>query len=363
MTNIMAVTVGYRDGKNAVYVCTDSQGTSWQDKQNLQKLFRRGGNLIASTGSYKRLTDAVRDLKELKDGVEPSYVCQRILDFGKANFRFKDENDWQIYVVVGMESGKPTIYSVGLGIDSLNPNSGVEPIWRDVTRAFHGSGSRQTAPAVQRDIETGNTKLDDLTEGMSFVFSLANRADIDLFVNDRLQIGLVTPDQTRLLYHPVITSDGGLQDSTDYFRVNFGISEKQPLPKDLGDLNHLRAGLNDLYHALLVSCRGMEIEDRDVNAANTAAKTDLPNREKHEAERQNALKRRDERKVHVTDLVDSWTSGDFSKLSEALKRYHDRREEMYDQGAQALEKLRTKNQVSEKLANGGAELGGEKAPF
>ncbi len=339
MTNIMAVTVGYRDGKNAVYVCTDSQATGWEQKGNVQKLFRRGGNLISSTGRHSRAIESIRELGQLKNRVEPSYIAQRLLDFGKENFKFGDEKDGQDYVVVGLEGGQPVIYSVILSKHSLDPNSGYAPIEK-VPHSFRGSGSRQTIPAMQRDMETGNMRFDDLTEGMYFCFSLSNRADIDLFVNDRLQIGLVTPSQTRLLYHPAITSDGGLQDATDYFRVNFDIPDAQTLPEDLGDLNHLRACLNDLYHALLVSCRGMEIEDRDVNAANTAAKTDLTNREKHEAERQNALKRRDERKFYVAELVDSWTSGYFSILTEALKRYHDRREEMYDSGLDALEKLK-----------------------
>ena len=184
-------------------------------------------------------------------------------------------------------------------------------------------------------METGNLRFDDLTEGMSFIFSLANRADIDLFVNDRLQIGLVTPNQTRLLYHPAVTSDGGLTDEMDYFGVNFPILTLQTSPEGSVTPDNLRAGLNDLYHALLVSCRSMEIEDRSVNAANTAAKTDFSNREKHQAESQKALERRDKRKSHVDDLVDSWTSGDFSRLANALKRYHHRREEIYGSGVEA----------------------------
>src|SRR3989338_934241 len=339
MTNIMAVTVGYKDGKNAVYICTDSQATGWEEKGNVQKLFRRGGNLISSTGRHSRTIESIRELGQLKSGVEPSYIAQRLLDFGKANFKFGDEKDGQDYVVVGLEKGEPVIYSIILSKDTLDPHSRYPPIEK-VPHSFRGTGSRQTIPAIQRDMETGNLRFDDLTEGMSFIFSLANRADIDLFVNDRLQIGLVTPNQTRLLYHPAVTSDGGLTDEMDYFRVNFDIPDTQALPEDLGDLNRLRAGLNDLYNAFLVSCRAMEIEDRAVNAASTAVKTNFPNRDKHEADRQKALERRDTRKEHVMMLVDAWTKGEPYWLGEALKKYHRRREEMYFSGLQALEKLR-----------------------
>src|SRR3989338_5294612 len=98
MTNIMAVTVGYKEKLEdnigrAVYICTDSQATGWAQKGHVQTLFSRGGNLITSTGTHKRAIDSIHDLDQLNKSVEPAYIAERLLDFGRANFKFRDEKD------------------------------------------------------------------------------------------------------------------------------------------------------------------------------------------------------------------------------------------------------------------------------
>ncbi len=368
MTNIMAVTVGDGKGGRAVYVCTDSQATIGEQKLSSQKLFYRGGNFIAWTGSQPRAFRTIDDIDKMGKSVEPRYVCERIVDFSKETFAWGKENS-QGYIVAGVESGEPVIYSVLINERTLDSQ---HSDWETIEKRYHtfqGSGSRHTAPAIQRDMETGNILLPDLAEGMWFCFSLSQRADVDLFVNDNLQIGLVTPRYTRVLYHPAVyLGEVSKGDRVTDHHLNFGIdlTDTNDLSEDdRAGLDDMGATMNDLYHYLLVESMRLTRLDRWVNSAHTAHKTtaDVKEREKCEAEKVQGLQKRDTQKTRLVELVDSWASGDFSMLRESLKKYHERREEMHESGARALEKLRSKKLGSQKPANGSAELGGEKAPF
>lgn len=338
----MAVTTRYGKEGDAVYICTDSQTTGYGAKIKSQKLFSRGGVLIAGSGNRGRIEATMDNLRDLRGKmVDPSYVSQRLVDFGRG-FKFRGKQDGQSHIVVGLENGKPTIYEVVLSSQRYGMEKEV-PLFRRTRRSFQGSGSSQTGPAIKRDMQTKSRVLYDPTEGLLFCFSFGSIADEDIAVDERLQIGLVTPEKTRLLYHPTVELFS--EDSWEYLRTNLDLKatrdELDKLGKeDRGKHHRIYAVFNDLYQALLVSCKSMESVDADANDAHTWSKVDPSLREDYDADRREFILKRDEAKTAVTELLNSWLSGDVSVIEDSLRRYNERRMESYKGLKEAVEAIR-----------------------
>ena len=344
MTNIMAIKVGSEHGpESGVYVCSDSQFSNEREKGRAQKLFLRGGNLITSTGRLDRLMESVESLKDLKDGSPPSYVCERVFEHGrKFNFRKPKKGghqDSQGYIVAGLENDEPTIYSVNISREAYEPDPEFKPIIKMPSYCFKGSGSSQVVPATQRDFETGNMGLVDFVEGLALCFSYGEKAQIDLWVDEKLQIGLITPKFTRLLYHPA--TNFSIEDAIKHFTLSTGIvfdpkEFTEDHRKGFGNVNTV---LNDLYQAFLINCKTMENADRDVNSYNAMSKTDFSKREKYEKNRLLSIEERDSIRGYIKELFDGWVSGDISKIAEAVRTHTKRREERYKSADEFIKRL------------------------
>ena len=177
-----------------------------------------------------------------------------------------------------------------------------------------------------------------------FCFSYGFKAGVDLFVDDKLQIGLVTPEAQKLIYHPEVNFRSEM-DYLNYIFGDFGL----PI-KEIDEDGHLKAGsvkglLNDLYTFMLVTAKRMEDDDIEANKAHTSSKTNSANREKHEEKRRVFIGRRDEEKGYLKDLIGSWLSGDLQKVKEELLKFTEKRIKIYNGAIDFSEELKTKGEA------------------
>ena len=330
--------MGFKTGEGNVYVCSDSQATG-EEKSTAQKLFVQGSNAFTGTGRADRILSLRASMLNLQNPT-PKQLAELLIERGK-DFKIdrKDPNDYLAMLVAGVEEKSPVLYHVSV---SGTPN--MEPEYAKIDYAsFDGSGRRQTMPAIQRDIETGNIDIFDATEGMNLCFSLGDRAGRDMYVDDKFQISLVTPDGVRILYHPRIDLGVGTgpHDYFNYFRANFDINLDTDKLKDndYEGLSDIYAAMNDLYNSLLVTCGNINSVDRRVNRASTMAKVDRVQRDKHELKRQEFVKERDLEKSYTNELVNAWISGNVDRIVEALGSYRERRVARYENGQAYVSRL------------------------
>ncbi len=360
MTNIMAVTVPYGNDR-AVYVCSDSQSSGGRDKTNVQKLVSRGGNLITATGKGYRIEAIQKNLLELEgQAYEPSYVAQRIFDDFQKKFKLRSKKDGEAYIVAGHENKVPSICLVEINELTLDPKSGIEPVQRR-PYVFRGSGSSRTNPDFQRDIEKGNFCLDDIPEGMVFCISYGEKASGDIAVDDKLQLGLIMPERTSLIYHPqtrfpdyfelvryLFTNLGNtLTETDDFLRAASASPEELDLMPDeivtpgIENVSHLYATFNDLYICITIASKIVDNIDHRYNSANTRLKT-CAESEKNRIikSRDQELGRRDEAKIELSRLLMAWISGDITAIKEALHEYNSMREEKHGKASDFIQRLK-----------------------
>ncbi len=326
MTNIMGFSVD--EGNGPVYLCSDSQSTGEHGKGVVQKLFVQGNTLMTGSGTYRGLLRVRKALYELGRNPPLKQATELILDTGKEmKLDAKDPNKRLSIFLAGIENDKPTLYDINVSGDEREP-----PNYQRVdpkALVFSGSGSSQTAPAIKRDFEKRNIMICDEAEGMNLCFSLGDVAGQDMYVDDKLQIGLVGNGYVRLLYHPRVNlgDDTTGDDYFNYFRANFGLSFN---PKEIKDaecqsISDIHVIMNDFYTACLINCANMESFDKQVNHANTLSKMQPEKREEHEAKRRELLVERDQTKWYVSEFLDAWVSGDIDKILASLKNHQERR--------------------------------------
>lgn len=336
MTNIMAFGVEHL-GSRSVYACSDSQITYGGEKRNVQKLFLRNRNLVVGSGKGRRMAETIDSL-EIDESAEPKSICEKIVESGRG--KFHDNKDVQTYTVLGIEDGQPVIYSVVLNRQVYNRKGDAQP-YRKVNSDFSGTGGSQTIPRIKQDVVAGNINLYDEQEALCFCFSFGGKARAEMTVDDKLQIGIVTSEATRLLYHPE-TNFRSTEDYLDYFNSNIGTKFT---PEDLkrGEvvegLGHTHALFNDLYQAIFIKSRQMEADDIAANMAYTLSKVDGARRALHDDDRLANLAKRDGKKEELKELTDAWFSGDPENIKRAVAKHAKRRVEEYASAIEFLKKL------------------------
>jgi len=305
------------------FICSDSQATGEGDKGVVNKLFYRGTNLGTGTGVYSKLIEAVNKINRLGEYPTIDDVTETIIRCQGVRKKSKRKPDFSA-LVAGLRDGKTELYAVEYERT---------PIEHFV---FGGSGGSQTFPAFQRDSETGNIIISDIAEGMNMCFSYGDKAGHDMYVDDKLQIGVVDRNGVHMLYHPEV----GLseRDRLAYMRSFLGPDLKEYC--DDSALN-VSAVLSDLYTALRRTCGKMNWQDVVTNRMNTLSKVYEESREKHETARTLHMKERDKHKGHVKELADAWLFRDVGKVVQALRTYQERRNAQYDEAIKYAASLKT----------------------
>lgn len=351
MTNVMAFTVG--GDRERIYICSDSQSSDriHGRKYPAQKLFTAGDTLFACSGYRPKILQLKGAVRGVGDNPSPSEVGERMLEEGrKMGFDVADPDDRLAAAVVGIENGEPVLYHV-----YVSGNENTKPYMHRQDHTFIGSGGHDVIPAFERDIRTGTVAMTDLAEGMAACFGYGTVADVGIFVDDKMQIGLVGSDVTRLLYHPQMPwgGDADVHDYLAYQRLSLDLTdlgdwnEFSDIPEqELDRLSDAYSMLNDLYHALHVSCTNMQQQAAEFNRNNTLAANVKHERDSYMQKASEALARRDAYKARVEALVSAWVSGDAGKIAEAIELYTKHRRALHESAISYVsQKHRTEGQL------------------
>jgi 20S proteasome alpha/beta subunit len=331
MTNIFAFKL--RDGnektaKEYILAESDSQATSFftnSRKNDAQKLYRIGNYLTMFSGDVESGMSIIKELQ-----YSPSRYANDAAD-GIINFanRFKLNQDIPLtFIVSGYDNrGTKSIYYV----DATGARLGRQ-IHHKVPLIFDGSGSRESHRAFQRDIEKFTSIPTDLIEGLKACYEWGVKAAEDIGSNDKFQLGLISEDGIKTLYHPDVRM--GPNDSYVYFKTNLP-SVNIPKPEEIrlsdGIAGKAKVLLNDLYNAVITTCGRMHVRDLECNRELFNLKTEPKERTKTEKELSKRLAYRDKEKLNLRDLVTAWNSGDSSQIVSSLDSfYRQRRIENYE---------------------------------
>jgi len=301
MTNIAAFPVWERgpDGKEKKYVLAvaDSQASSKYEKRSgMQKMVHRGNCLLMATGSaYYADTAFTAAAGFPNDFLTAESAARKLLKITEGSDYQKKENDLS-FIVVGPKPGVgPTVYKV----DAVTRRPGRGRDMIEQLYAFEGSGSRMVKRAMSRDTEKGTMNISDLSEGMVYCWDLAENATTDSGVDDKLQIGLMSDEGVRLLFHPdiYINADADYQ---DYLKLNGLVTDTNP--------SRLKYRLNDLYAAMKDGTDEMRKVDTMIQGMINQAKNDREARLKPENQKKliEILEYRDQMKGTVRGMIDAW---------------------------------------------------------
>ncbi|MBI2579507.1 MAG: hypothetical protein HYW27_01260 [Candidatus Aenigmarchaeota archaeon] len=330
MTNIMGFKI---ENDGPVYLCSDSQATAINDrgpfdKRPRQKLFYQGGVLFVGSGDRERILRLREAVADEKRGSVIQIMEKMMKRAESIDVDMENPNESATLFLAGIEDGHPVLYDM-----SPWGEKNLKPYYKKVEFAvLGGSGTSKTGPALERDLELGGISLNDIIEGMTLCFSYGERAGRDMYVDDKLQIGIVGNNFVRTLYHPMI--ELGKSDYHGYLVANFNSepgrveeAEKITHGKVLHDA---RACLNDLYQAIYENCVQMNNLSAAISRCGVMSVADRKNRQKYEKSRGDAIAERDKHKGYVSELVDAWISGDILRIDAAIRSSAYRHFESYE---------------------------------
>jgi hypothetical protein len=324
MTNIFAVAVPDKESEY-IFCVADSQATGNDDTKysNSQKMIQRGNNILMSTGSVGAKIEVFEKTKNFNTSA--SELAQLILketeELAK-KFEGKDEMTTSIFVA-GKTNDKLEMYNIDLFNTKLTKR-GINPAGPIYS---HGSGLRHVGPALNRDFEKGyqiypKTPL----EALMLCFSVGAKADTDLGVNEKLQLGVISKSATRLILPPNV--DGyNLEECNSYMSniAGFPFKWEDNMSKKVRDeLNDISKCVDNFYLALETEMRRLLGLDTQANMYHSKFKTgdsDLGTYTSAVNDRSAAVKR-------AQIYFDAFMKGGIRELNTATRQFYEFQKEL-----------------------------------
>ncbi|VVB81490.1 Uncharacterised protein [uncultured archaeon] len=330
MTNIFAVAVP-AEKPQYIFCAADSQATSSRDftkDSKAQKMVQRGNNILMDTGSaaaaqivYEKLLGMdlppqamaefiLKETEDLAKKLEESHATSAIFVCGKNN------DNLEMYVVELSNEQTPE-GPITRGIDQVK-----QPIFS------RGSGSRHVIPALARDYEKGffiqpKTPL----EALALCFGVGAKADTDMAVNEKLQLGIVSKTPTRLILPPSVTNYSTPECNHYYTNLTghrFDASDKLTKQRE-DELITISRCLDDFYLALETEMHRLLSTDIRSNQAHSKFKigeADVDRYLAHVKDRQETAKR-------AQYLLDAFIKGGLKAMNDATRAFYKNQEEIF----------------------------------
>lgn len=262
MTNLFAVKVNTKED-SYVFCVADSQASGQGEKtSNVQKLIQRGQNLVMATGSAGIAIDVFGQLSN--DDIPADCLAGRVLDVSKDIAKEYDGDFDRITTlfVAGPGAKGPEMYEVEL-ISAVHPREARIRIRRgkaQIRGAYsNGSGRGQVVPAFKRDEEMGySLPPRSPIEGLLMCYGVGKKADSDMGVNERLQIGVVTGSNgTRMILPPGTQTQTEL-DYRNAIEPLTGVKSEKVPHERRNNLVNITRTVEQFYHALETMMKRLE---------------------------------------------------------------------------------------------------------
>ncbi|MBI4015719.1 MAG: hypothetical protein HY362_03305 [Candidatus Aenigmarchaeota archaeon] len=328
MTSISALAgsrqVGGMLGNTERFVVTqtDSQETfvdnhgPYQKDGNALKTRYLGRCLVMGTGQGYLIEHAT-DNSHILEQDTPKEVAEKL--FETTNGREYGTKGLS-FIVAGNDGKTSEIYHVHASPKKSRRVSG------PVGWIFDGSGARLMRPAFERDIKNGALNLNmgtlqmSMADLISYQWNLGDNAANDIGVNDRWEVGLVTPDKIRTLISPTVPLWSTALE--EYIQLNLGVNVT-----DSEKMGPFWGVMNDLHHAIEIGCRRLGQADYRLNQTFGNQKY-RPAGNRVDELIKSKLSERDEERRKLGVLVDAWYSGELETVVTALDMFSDERKTM-----------------------------------
>ncbi len=325
MTNIFAIAVPDKEPEY-VFCVADSQSTSHSDGtklSNSQKMVQRGSNILMDTGRadiafsiYDKTRGADVSASELA-----SLILKETEELAK---KFENNDDMATTIfVAGKNKDKLQMYEVDL-FNTKFTKRGMNPTGPIYS---NGSGLRHVGPALNRDFEKGyqiypKTPL----EALILCFGVGAKANTDLGVNEKLQIGVISKSTTRLILPPNVYGYT-TEESNSYMSSLTGVPCKweDNMPKKaLDELFDITKCVDNFYLSLETEMRRLLRLDTQANMCHSKYKTgdsDLGTYTNAVRDRETASKR-------AQIYFDAFMKGGIRELNTATRQFYEFQREL-----------------------------------
>jgi hypothetical protein len=203
----------------------------------------------------------------------------------------------------------------------------------------HGSGRQFVGPALQRDSERGFMVLPETPlEAMLLCYSVGVKADSDLYVNDQLQFGCVSPSETRLLLHPDVQGATAL-DHAQYVPSLLGIpadawlAMQQMDPVTLERRKQLFVVRESFYRGLMNAFQNLLFCDNQANYVHSLVKVGKKQVDEYKA----MLDRRTDAAGQARQFVDAYLSGKLERIVDTLRAHEQWKGGLYDEALKLVQ--------------------------
>ncbi len=324
MTNIFAIAVPEKEPEY-IFCVADSQTTSLgsETKFSSQKMAQRGSNILMNTGSAEIKYDVFEKTKGKSiSSVELAELILKETEELAKKFENNDDMATTIFVA-GKNKDKLEMYNVDI-FNTKFTKRGISPTGSIYS---NGSGLRHVGPALNRDFEKGyqiypKTPL----EALMLCFSVGAKADTDLGVNEKLQIGVISKSATRLILPPNIEGYN-LEECNSYMSNLAGVPCKweNNMPKNARDeLHNIVKCADNFYLALETEMRRLLRLDTQANTYHSKFKTgdsDLGTYTSAVNDRSAAIKR-------AQIYFDAFMKGGIRELNTATRQFYEFQREL-----------------------------------
>lgn len=325
MTNIFAIAVPDKEPEY-VFCVADSQSTSHSDGtklSNSQKMVQRGSNILMDTGRadiafsiYDKTRGADVSASELA-----SLILKETEELAK---KFENNDDMATTIfVAGKNKDKLEMYDVDI-FNTKFTKRGMNPTGPIYS---NGSGLRHVGPALNRDFEKGyqiypKTPL----EALILCFGVGAKANTDLGVNEKLQIGVISKSTTRLILPPNVHGYT-TEESNSYMSSLTGVPCKweDNMPKKaLDELFDITKCVDNFYLSLETEMRRLLRLDTQANMCHSKYKTGDSNLGTYTSainDRADAIKR-------AQIYFDAFMKGGIRELNTATRQFYEFQREL-----------------------------------
>ncbi len=348
MTNIFAIAVP-AEKPEYIFCAADSQATSSRDftkDSKAQKMVQRGNNILMDTGSAAAAQIVYEKLlgKDLPPHAMAEFILQETEDLAK---KLEDHHVSSAIFVCGKNNDNLEMYVVELS-NERNPDG---PITRGIDQVkqpifCRGSGSRHVIPALTRDYEKGffiqpKTPLEALT----LCFGVGAKADTDMAVNEKLQLGIVSKTSTRLILPPSVTNYS-LAESNYYYTNLTGhkFDTNDNLAKQrVDELTTLSRCADNFYLALETEMHRLLSADISSNLAHSKFKIGEVDLDRYLAN----VKDRQESARRAQVLLDAFMRGGLKEMNDATRQFYKDQEEIFKAAEEVVSRSEPKTKYCE----------------
>ena len=338
MTNIFAIAVPL-ENPEYIFCAADSQATSSRDftkDSKAQKMVQRGNNILMDTGSAYAANLVYEKL--LGMDLPPRLMAETILketeDLAK---KLEESQASSAIFVCGKNNDNLEMYVVELS----SYKTPEEPITRGITPApaifSRGSGSRYVIPALVRDREKGFfIHPETPVEALLLCFGMGAKADTDLTVNEKIQIGIVGKTFTRLILPPSVSQYSRNECNnynTNLTGIKFEISDNMTKEKE-DELREISRCPDNFYLALETEMHRLFSADNFSNYIHSKFKIGQSDFDRYLSTKND----RDASAKRVQALLDAFMKGGLKEMNDATRQFYKDQEEIFKKAEEIVSK-------------------------